>query len=153
MTIEELDGLGGLATGWLEQQERRALTSGAPLSESQFADARGAGVQHPEKVRVLSVAKIPQPDIPALRSVVEMTQILIPETRSTTVRHGIYIRSDAWNDRRLLVHELVHTAQDERLGGILPFLRQYLHEHITHNPGPLESEAAARAAEICRGTA
>ena len=75
------------------------------------------------------------------------------ETRSTTIRYGIYIRSDAMGDRTLLVHELVHTAQYERLGGILPFIRQYMHEHITSPSGELESEAAAVAAEICGSAA
>jgi len=125
LTIEELDGFGPLATAWLEEQELHIQNVGVPLSDSQLTDARRAGVQHPERVKVLGVPEIPWPANPALRGVVEMTRILLPETRSTTIRYGIFIRSDAWLDRMLLVHELVHTAQYERLGGILPFLRQY----------------------------
>ena len=153
MTIEELDGLGALGTAWLEEQERHIQNVGVPLSENQLADARRAGVQQPERVKVLGVPQIPWPANPALRGVVEMTRVLAPETRGTTIRYGIFIRLDAISDRRLLVHELVHTAQYERLGGILPFIRQYLHEHITNPPGALESEAAALAAEICRDDA
>jgi hypothetical protein len=149
LTIEELDGLGPLATAWLEEQERHIQNVGVPLSARQIADARLAGVQHPERVKVLGVPEIPWPDNPALHGVVEMTRILLPETRSTTIRYGIFIRLDAWDDRTLLVHELVHTAQYERLGGILPFIRQYVHELISAPPGPLEEEAAAVAAKIC----
>ncbi len=149
LTIEELDGLGPLATAWLEEQERHIQNLGVPLTPTQIADAKRAGVQHPERVKVLSVPRIPWPADTALRGVVEMTRVLVPETRGTTIRYGIFIRSDAMDDRSLLVHELVHTAQYERLGGILPFIRQYMHEHITNPPGDLENEAAAVAAEIC----
>jgi hypothetical protein len=151
LTIEELDGLGPLATSWLEEQELHIQNLGVPLTEGQLEDARRAGVQHPERVKVLGVPQIPWPADTALRGVVEMTRILVPETRSTTIRYGIFIRSDAMGDRPLLVHELVHTAQYERLGGILPFIRQYLHEHITNPPGELETEAAAVTAAICGG--
>ncbi len=149
LTIEELDGLGPLATAWLEEQERHIQNVGMPLTANQIADARRVGVQHPERVKVLGVPQIPWPADTALRGVVEMTRVLVPETRGTTIRYGIFIRSDALADRSLLVHELVHTAQYERLGGILPFIRQYMHEHITNPPGDLENEAAAAAAKIC----
>jgi hypothetical protein len=127
------------------------LNIGVPLSVNQLNDARRAGVQHPERVRVLAVPQIPWPENPALRGVVEMTRVLTPDTRGTTVRYGIFIRSDSLHDRMLLVHELVHTAQYERLGGILAFIRQYLHEHITDPPGEMENEAEVVAAKICGG--
>jgi hypothetical protein len=52
-------------------------------------------------------------------------------TIGLTLRYGIFIRADCWGERRLVVHELVHTLQYERLGGFMPFLQQYLHECIT----------------------
>ncbi len=149
LTIEELEGLGPLATAWLEEQERHILNIGVPLSVSQLNDARRAGVQHPERVRVLAVPQIPWPETPALRGVVEMTRLLTPETRGTTVRYGIFIRADSIGDRQLLVHELVHTAQYERLGSMLAFIRQYLDEHIRNAPSEMEIEAEAVAAKIC----
>lgn len=50
-----------------------------------------------------------------------------------TLRYGIFIHTDHWGDSRLLVHELAHVAQYERLGGFHGFLFQYLQECI--NPG------------------
>jgi hypothetical protein len=43
----------------------------------------------------------------------------------------------------LVVHELAHTAQYERLGGFHPFLSAYLGECLTvgYPNGPLEQEA------------
>jgi len=68
-----------------------------------------------------------------------------------TLRYGIFIRSDCWGDRRLVVHELAHTAQYERLGGIGAFLKAFLKECLTvgHASSPLEREAVTRAKEIC----
>jgi hypothetical protein len=44
----------------------------------------------------------------------------------------------------------VHTAQYERLGGIEPFLRQYLRECLTigYPEAPLEQEAIATIASL-----
>jgi hypothetical protein len=48
------------------------------------------------------------------------------------------------------LHELVHTAQYERLGGIVAFLRKYLSECATsgYRAAPLEEEAIAVAQRI-----
>ena len=42
-----------------------------------------------------------------------------------------------------MVHELAHTIQYERLGGIKPFLRAYLEECLSlgYPNGPLEQKA------------
>ncbi len=64
-----------------------------------------------------------------------------------TLRYGIIICEEHWGDRRLLVHELAHVAQYERLGGFRGFLKRYLEECI--NPGyPLgDLEQEAKQAE------
>jgi hypothetical protein len=51
----------------------------------------------------------------------------------------------------LIVHELAHVAQYERLGGILPFLRKYLFECLTvgYAAAPLELEATAVTVRVC----
>ncbi|MEP6956338.1 MAG: hypothetical protein ABI883_05885, partial [Chthoniobacterales bacterium] len=63
--------------------------------------------------------------------------------------YGIYLRADHSGNRALLMHELVHTVQYERLGGVRPFLAQYLRECLTvgYPLGDLETEAARVAAE------
>ncbi len=67
------------------------------------------------------------------------------DPRGLTVRYGIFLRSDCWRDRTIIAHELVHTAQYERLGGILPFLSKYLLECATlgYSQAPMEQEAMA----------
>ena len=77
--------------------------------------------------------------------------LISPLTIGLTLRYGIYIRADHWGDRRLVMHELAHTAQYERLGGFEGFLRQYLGECLTigYPEAPLEQEARRIEREIC----
>ena len=70
--------------------------------------------------------------------------MLSPLTAGLTLRYGIFIRSDCWGERRLVVHELAHTAQYERFGSFASFLGEYLRECITppgYPFGALEQEA------------
>lgn len=141
-----------LACAWAEKQERIILLAGLPLSPAQFADAQEIGVLHPEKVRLLAVfAPIPMPENPVLRAAATQTRLLTPQTAGLTLRHGIFIRAGVWDDRRLVFHELVHTMQYERLGGIPEFLQQYLHECLTvgYPAAPLEQEAISMTARLC----
>ena len=141
-----------LAATWAEEQERRILREGVPLTPAQFGDARTIGVAHPERVRLLSVPRIPVPENPMLRAAAEATQLISPSTAGLTVRCGIFIRVDCWGDRGLVFHELVHTLQYERLGGFEPFLRQYLHECLTigYPAAPMEQEAVNKTMTLLR---
>jgi len=77
--------------------------------------------------------------------------LMPPLAAGFTLRYGIFIRADRWGDRRLVVHELVHTAQFERLCGFDPFLRQYLSECLTigYPDAPMEQEAVSTASRLC----
>lgn len=85
------------------------------------------------------------PLYPLLRRAAERFGLVSPHTSGMTLGYGIYLRADCLNDRRLLIHELTHTAQYERLGGIERFLRVYLRECIMpgYPHGALEREAQA----------
>jgi len=139
-----------LACAWAEEQERLILRDGVPLTQPQIADARRIGVADPDRVRLRVVDKIPTPAHRELRMAAEATGFLSPMTVGLTLRYGIFIRSDFWGNRALVVHELVHTWQYERLGGFMAFLQQYLQECITigYPAAPLEQEAKRIEAEI-----
>jgi hypothetical protein len=132
-----------LACAWVEEQERLIAKEGVPLTLAQVEQARQIGVKEPERVRLRVAEEIPMPDNPVLRAAAELTGLISPFTVGLTLRYGIYIRADHWGERRLVAHELVHTAQYERLGGINEFLSAYLEECITigYPNGPLEQEA------------
>src|SRR3954462_3197247 len=117
-----------IATAWIAKQEKRILSAGVPLNDRQLGDARAAGVTHPERIRLLRVKTIPALRTPGLRALAFKLGVLSPHTAGLTARYGIFICEDFWDHRALLVHELAHTAQYERLGGIKTFLRPYLLE-------------------------
>lgn len=141
-----------IAVAWVRRQERLILRCGVPLNRRQLTDASAAGVTQPERVRLLRVAAIPASRLRGLAVVAQKLGLLSPHTSGLTAGYGIFIREDFWNHRALLVHEFAHTAQYERLGGIKPFLRKYLHECLVdgYPLGPMEREAAAAARRICR---
>jgi mRNA-degrading endonuclease toxin of MazEF toxin-antitoxin module len=150
LSPEQFEELVGLAVAWAEVQERRILESGMALTRAQTADAFTMGVVHPERVRLLPVVAISRPEHPVLRAAAETAQIINPFTRGLTLRYGIYLRADEYSDRFLIAHELVHTGQYERMGGFLPFLRQYIHECLTvgYYASPMEQEAILKTKSL-----
>lgn len=154
MTTVDLDQLQKLlpkAAAWAEQQEACILAAGVALIASQVADARQLGVVHPERVRLLAVRSIPLPDDPELREAALATQLITPATIGLTLRYGIFFRADYHGDCRLIAHELAHTAQYERLGGMRSFLSTYLRECLTppgYPHGALEQEAISSSARL-----
>lgn len=151
ITREEFKVLLPLACAWAEEQERIILRDGVPLSPARTTDARSIGVAHPEKVRLLKVTRLPMPENPAPRDAAVAIQLISPRTGGLTLRYGIFIRADYWDDRRVVFHELVHTFQYERLGGFQQFLQQYLYECNTvgYPAAPMEQEAVTTTARLC----
>jgi hypothetical protein len=151
ITPEQFDMLLPLACKWAAAQEQHILATGEALSDMLLTDARLVGVAVPEWIRLLYVPEIPIPDDPALRAATLETQFLSPLTRGLTLRYGIFIRSDYRSDRTMVIHELGHTAQYERLGGFEPFLRRYLFECLTigYPEAPMEQEVIELTARIC----
>ena len=141
------------AVKWAEHGQATILGQGQQLSVAQQNDARFAGVVHPEEVRVLIVNKVPQPEEGLLRTVNDMVQFVGPHTAGLTLGYGIFIRADCADNRKLWAHELVHTAQYERLDGIKNFLQQYLEECLTYgyHQAPLEREAVRVSEKMCSG--
>ena len=150
LSPEQFEELLPLAAAWAEQQEERILETGVGLSASQVSDARQVGVVHPERVRLLAVPSIPTPKHPVLRAAGEATGLISPFTAGLALRHGIYVRRDFADDRILVAHELVHSAQYERFGSFAAFLRQYLHECLTigYPDAPMEQEAILKSEEL-----
>ena len=151
MTIlEQFDFLLPLASSWAEEQESMILRDGIALTEPQMVDAHTLGVGQPEEVRLLKVDAIPLSKDPFLQKAAQDTRLLSPLTTGLTLRYGIFIRSDCWGGRGLIAHELVHTTQYEKLGGITPFLKQYLYECITigYPEAPMEQEAIKESSKL-----
>jgi hypothetical protein len=115
-------------------------------------DAKSVGVKYPERVRIYEVPQIPIPKHPILRAAAEATQLISPATIGISLRYGIFIHNNHSEDRYTIVHELVHTMQCEKFGGLYPFLKKYLWEciEIGYPEAPLEQEAVRIASAVCR---
>jgi len=150
-TLDQLEELLPLAAQWATEQERRVLCEGVRLSEIEMADAKAIGVRNPERVRLLRVQTIPVPAHPMLRSAAASINFLTAAPRGLALEYAIFVRADHWRDRALIAHELVHTAQYQRLGGILPFLQTYIYQCATvgYPNAALELEAIATAERVC----
>jgi hypothetical protein len=134
---------------WVEAEEKRALDHGTPLSRAPLNDARAAGVQTPENIRLFVVTDIPQPEHPRINQLAAELGLITPETIAITFRFGIFVRANRSDDREILVHECVHVAQYEKLG-IEGFLTQYVVQIFKngYNNAPMEREAREIAARI-----
>ena len=137
---------------WAKTQEDFVLARGNPLSARHTRDAELAGVQDRAAVRVLVVDRTPLPEDLELAEAAKRLGILTEDTRCMGFGHALIIRVDAWNDRELILHNLIHIAQCERSGGLEQWVRQYLCDRANcpnFTTGSLEEEARRIAHEIC----
>ena len=97
----------------------------------------------PESVRVGVVGRIPLPDDPQLRRIANFANFNFDQMEGMTFNRGIYLTENRRNDRGLLIHELAHVTQWNRLGKE-ESIRQYIPEILQdgHGGGPLEQEAS-----------
>jgi|SRR5688572_9083751 len=149
---EKFERLAPLAYHWAKQQEAYILQHGVSLAAHQLADAVRAGVQNPERVRVLVVDRIPLPDDKELAEAARRAQIITEASRGVAIGYGIIIRADSWQNRELLLHQLVHVAQCERYGSLEAYVGEYLSDRVSSpdfSVGSLEEEARGLAREIC----
>jgi hypothetical protein len=151
---KDFDRLAPLAYEWAQSQESYILAHGVSLRRDQVSDARRAGVHEPNRVRVLVVDRIPLPDDKELADAARHAQIITDASRGVAIGYGIIIRADSWQNRELLLHQLVHVAQCERSGGLGSFVNEYLLDRRSSRDfslGSLEDEARTLAREICAG--
>jgi hypothetical protein len=153
---ETFQSLVPLAYQWAQAQEQFILTHGISLNPQHMADARLAGVQDCERIRILIVDRMPLPEGGELAEAARHARIITEDSRCVGFGHAILIRADAWGDRELLLHNLVHVAQCERSGGLEPWIGEYLSDRqncATFTIGSFEDEARRIAREICAGVA
>ena len=149
---EKLERLSALTVAYVKAQEEIILQQGMPLSPRQVQDAQLAGVQDTARVRILIVDRILAPENEELAEAAAQAQVITHASRAVTMGHGIIIRADRWQDRELILHQLVHVAQCERFGGPEKYVPQYLSDRSTcadFSLGSLEDEARNLARNIC----
>jgi hypothetical protein len=132
------------AIAWAEARSTEITTSGVPLTNLELRIAHLVGVQQPERVRILEVREIPQPQDPDLRQAVAATGFIGPHTIGLTLGYGIYIVAGR-STNRLVSHECRHVYQYEVAGSIRNFLPVYLEQiaAVGYAAAPLEMDARA----------
>ena len=151
----QFNRLAPLAYQWAKAQEAYVLKLGVKLTGRQRADAEQVGVQQIDCVRILVVDRIALPDDKELADAARQAQIITDSSRAVAIGYAVIIRADSWQNRELLLHQLVHVAQCERSGGLEPYVREYLSDRnnsAQFSVGSLEDEARGLAREICAGS-
>jgi hypothetical protein len=152
--LSSLPKLMPIVYDWAEKQESLLLAEGVPLTESQLSDARRAGVNHPEKIRLSLLKKIPEPENEEITFLAKQVGLFKDGFSGMTLGYAICLKEESWNDRYTLVHECVHVSQHEKLNGLRSFLCEYVRECIDpgYPFGSLEQEAVVLAKDICKPT-
>ena len=137
---------------WVEKQEKIILHDGRPLSEWETMWATEVGVKRPDMVRILPVPHVPMPGSWFTGLLGNLFGVLSEGPNGMAVSYGIYLEAARATNPSLLVHELTHVAQFERMGGIEPYLREYLTQCIREGywEAELEHEARNAAAPFTR---
>jgi hypothetical protein len=136
---------------WLRRHERRILRLGRPLDMDELHDAMAAGVRQPETIRVVVTSPLPTPGSLLVTKLAKLTRFPIDPPIGMALGYGIYLDESVAENRSTLVHECVHVAQFESMGGRLAFLHQYLHECIRESywTSAMEAEANRISADVC----
>ena len=133
-------GIAPATARWAQDQERRILAEGKPLEAEGLVFAAELEIENPEEIRVLEINPIPTPLPQPILKLAESWGFPVFSSAGMALGRGIYILE---GHSRVLKHELVHVAQYQRMGGIEPFMKQYLMECLLHGylAAPLEEEA------------
>ena len=136
-----------LVSWWAARTSRRAAATGRPLDEVEHRTAIRLGVQDPSAVRVVVTPHLPLPGPHWLHQIASRLGFPATECVGLCLGHTVFLHP-SWSRPAVLAHELVHTAQCERLGGLRPFLHHYLAECLAHGyeASPMEQEAREAAA-------
>ena len=148
---EKIEQILPLVLEWYTRTERQLLPLGRSLTQTERQRARELGVRAPQEVRVVVLQQFPMPDNEYIRREAIKHGIGSPDEGGRTHGYAIMLKPEYQDDSLILYHELVHVAQQDRMGREA-FLRQYLTELETlgYARSPLELEAYARQGRIDR---
>lgn len=130
------------AEQFVSENEREALDKGIELNASQMEMAQRVGLQHPEKVRLYYVDRLPFPEDPELANLAKKYGYSSPFMAAYTYGYGIWIKHSEASNQLLLSHELIHVRQAEQMG-LKEQTRQYLIQLFIYGyeNAPMEKEA------------
>ena len=145
IVVSRVDPLVPAAVAWSVTVEASMHPVGQPLPAAALEAARRLGIAEPGRVRVVVLGEFPPPENPALALMVRRHGF--GDWAEPGRSHGsvILLKPRFANDPDVLGHELVHVAQQARMGQAA-FWRLYLTELESpggHARSTLEREANA----------
>ena len=146
---EKLDQLAPLALRWVNDVEIKLIDSGRPLSEDEVAIAKSVGVRSPERVRVVVLSEFPLPKNEVLLAEATRYGLGSNAEGGRTMGYVILLKERFAKTRWIMAHELVHVAQQEKMGRE-SFLRRLMVEYelMGYRRAPLELEANKHALDF-----
>ena len=110
LPLNELPALLPHVVDWISYLEKQAQDSGRALTPDELILAQHVGVAHPEKVRILSVPRIPLPAHVRVKQLAKQVGLLSADTAGLTAGYGVIVRVDCADNLRLLAHEFENAA-------------------------------------------
>lgn len=128
---------------WFAYHQTVALNTGIKLRNSESQLAELIGCQDPNIVRLVYCNEMPVVKSKALKDAFSQYDFNIGDASGLCLGYGIFIHKSKKGDGRILAHELTHTMQFERFGGIAGFLNEYISQFLKfgYDRMPLEKEA------------
>jgi len=136
-----------LATRWAKREAGKIQSHGVALNDRETELAKRVGVAYPEKVRVLLVPQLPDPDCMLLRMAARHVNGRISNAHGMALGHSIYI-CERYMSIRLLSHELRHVHQCEQYASVDNFLGAYLRQVVEYGYINCPFEVDARRNEL-----
>ena len=135
---------------WSANREQEVLESGEPLTPTQQQFAAESGVENIERIRLLFVDRVSQPQDPELLQMASSVGLPLDNTAGRALGYGVEIVAGSSNQERLLRHEFRHVHQFEANGGLEVFLAIYLRSIVDYGYVDSPWEKDARRSESGR---
>lgn len=129
---------------WAKKVVEEKAKEGRLLSDAELIIAKRVGVRFPERIRLVFVDQIPQPEDPQLLEVARSTGLNFPSTIGLALGYTIFIRNNNFSEKAL-AHECRHVYQFEQAGSIESYLQNYLQSLLIdgYTNSPYEKDAQA----------
>jgi len=130
---------------WIEEVEYEIYPYSRPLNQQEIKEAFMLGVKDPGVVRIIERPEFPMPQDAQLLSEAKKHGFGSRDEWGRCMGYLILLKSEHARNPELIRHELVHVAQQDRMGRQV-FLRRYLTElgTVGYARSPLELEAYSK---------
>ena len=135
-----------LVSFWTKAKERHVFQHGRTLNPLEKEYAQKLKISQIDKIRILEVEKINHPFSLLFSLFAQFARAVISSPIGLTLGYSILIEKRYALRLDLIVHELVHVSQYEKMGGHQSFLKEYIYQCVSR--GYLNSALEMEAEEL-----